>query len=98
MVMEKPHPFCPRIYYLHPLLAGALTEWGTHLDRCAELGFDHVLVAPIFAPGRVGDIFLTGDTTRPHTARSAGTATRCRRSARRWSNAGRADCACCWIW
>ena len=66
--MEKPYPFCPGIYYLHPLLAGALREWGTHLDRCAELGFDHVLVAPIFATGHVSDIFLTGDASRPHPA------------------------------
>ncbi len=68
MVIEKSSSFSPGIYYLHPLLAGVLREWDAHLDRCAELGFDHVLVAPLFAPGHVADIFLTADDTSPHPA------------------------------
>ena len=51
--------FAPRIYYFHPLLAGAPSSWAQHLGRCEDMGFDHVLLAPIFAPGTDGDIFLT---------------------------------------
>jgi starch synthase (maltosyl-transferring) len=39
----------PRIYMIHPLLAGPLSGWGRWLDRAADLGFTHVLTAPIFA-------------------------------------------------
>ncbi len=51
----------PKIYYLHPLMAGPLSEWPRHVERCRELGFDHLGCAPLFAPGRSGDIFLTAD-------------------------------------
>ncbi len=57
-----------RIYYVHPLLAGAVTEWGAELDRCAAMGFDHVLLAPILATGRRADLFLTGDPRQPNAA------------------------------
>ena len=57
-----------RIYYVHPLLAGAVTEWGAELDRCAAMGFDHVLVAPILATGRSDDLFLSGDPRQPNAA------------------------------
>jgi starch synthase (maltosyl-transferring) len=65
--------FAPRIYYFHPLLAGARASWPEHLSRCQDMGFDHVLLAPIFAPGADGDIFLTGDHDRvnPAVERSA---------------------------
>lgn len=58
----------PRIYYFHPLLAGPLKEWGAELDRCSALGFDHILIPPLFATGRTDEIFLTGDVNRVHPA------------------------------
>ncbi len=59
----------PAIYYLSPLIAGALAGWGPHLDRAAELGFSHVLVAP---PFRGDDLFLVDDFDRPHPVLRAG--------------------------
>jgi starch synthase (maltosyl-transferring) len=59
--MPASEHFAPRIYYFHPLLAGARTSWPQHLSRCQDMGFDHVLLAPIFGPGADGDIFLTAD-------------------------------------
>ena len=32
------------------------------------MGFDHVLTAPLFAPGALGDVFLTGNHERAHSA------------------------------
>ena len=32
------------------------------------MGFNHVLTAPLFAPGAAGDLFLTADHDRPHPA------------------------------
>ncbi|MGH7041034.1 MAG: maltotransferase domain-containing protein, partial [Acetobacteraceae bacterium] len=61
-------PLCCRIYYLHPLLAGVVRNWGAELDRCAAMGFDHVLVAPIFATGPGADLFLTSDHERANSA------------------------------
>ena len=60
--------FAPRIYYFHPLLAGARSSWPQHLNRCQDMGFDHVLMAPVFAPGADGDIFLTADHDRVNPA------------------------------
>ncbi len=54
----------PRIYYLSPLLAGPLAGWRAHLERVARLGFDHVLIAPPFATGPSGDMFLPADYER----------------------------------
>jgi starch synthase (maltosyl-transferring) len=65
--MNQPREhFSPRIYYFHPLLAGPLGSWTHHLPRIREMGFDHVLSAPIFAPGELGDIFLSADHERSH--------------------------------
>jgi starch synthase (maltosyl-transferring) len=58
----------PRIYHLHPLVAGALRDWPAHFARCRELGFDTVCVAPPFAPGAAGDIFFTADHEALHPA------------------------------
>jgi starch synthase (maltosyl-transferring) len=58
----------PAIYYFQPLLAGPLEEWDRHLDRCREMGFTHLLMAPPFQPGRGGNIFLTADHDKPHPA------------------------------
>ncbi len=55
----------PRIYMLHPLLAGPLSEWGRWLDRAADLGFTHVLTAPIFAGATLQ---LPEDFDRVHAA------------------------------
>jgi starch synthase (maltosyl-transferring) len=60
--------FAPKIYYFHPLLAGPRRDWPLHLRRSRELGFDHILMAPPFAPGAGGDLFLTADHERAHPA------------------------------
>jgi starch synthase (maltosyl-transferring) len=60
--------FAPKIYYFHPLLAGPRAGWPGHLHRCRDLGFDHVLSAPLFAPGKAADLFLTADHDRVHPA------------------------------
>ena len=53
-----------RLYYLHPLLAGPFETWPRHLDRVAAMRFDAVAIAPPFATGRAGDLFLTADHDR----------------------------------
>jgi len=50
-----------KIYYLHPRLAGPLVNWPRHLERARNLGFDHLCIAPVFAPGAFGDVFLAAD-------------------------------------
>jgi starch synthase (maltosyl-transferring) len=67
-VARHSESFSPRIYYFHPLLAGARPSWARHLRRCRQMGFDHVLSAPLFAPGGPGDIFLTADHAKLHPA------------------------------
>jgi starch synthase (maltosyl-transferring) len=62
----------PAIYYLHPLLAGPLSTWNRHLERCRVMGFSHLLLAPPFAPGRSGDVFLTADFTALHPVLATG--------------------------
>ena len=64
----------PRIYYLHPLLAGPVAAWPRHMERVAALGFSHVLLAPPFLPGRAGNIFLVADHDRLHPALGGGDA------------------------
>ena len=39
------------IYNLFPRLAGALSQWGTHISRAADLGFDWIYVNPLQQPG-----------------------------------------------
>jgi starch synthase (maltosyl-transferring) len=58
----------PKIYYLHPLLAGPLSGWGPHLERARRMDFGHLATAPLFAPGGTGDIFLAADHERVHPA------------------------------
>ena len=58
----------PKIYHLHPVVAGRLTEWPQHFSRCRDMGCDTVLLAPPFRPGASGDIFLTADHDRLHPA------------------------------
>jgi starch synthase (maltosyl-transferring) len=64
----------PRIYYVHPLLAGPLDTWDEILDHAADLGFDTILIAPPFEPGHGGSIFLPRDMTRLHAALGHGNA------------------------
>jgi starch synthase (maltosyl-transferring) len=61
-------PAGPRIYYLHPLLAGPLAGWPRHLERAASLGFDHVLVAPPFRPAPHGSLMLSATHAELHPA------------------------------
>jgi starch synthase (maltosyl-transferring) len=58
----------PRIYYLDLLSAGPLDELGRAFARAADLGFDHVVLPPVFAPARDGEFFLVADFTRLHPA------------------------------
>ncbi len=67
-------PVARRIYYLHVPLLGSAAEVGDHLDRVAALGFDTVLVSPIFQPGSDGDVFLAADHARAHPALGGGDA------------------------
>ena len=53
-----------RIYYLHPLLGGPIDAWPHQLDRAASMRFDTIAIAPPFATGRAGDLFLTADHDR----------------------------------
>jgi starch synthase (maltosyl-transferring) len=57
-----------RLYHLHPLVAGPLPEWPAHFERCREMGFDAVCIAPPFVPGASGDIFITADHDALHPA------------------------------
>jgi starch synthase (maltosyl-transferring) len=56
----------PRIRALHPLLIGPLAAWEGVFAETAALGFDTVLVPPLFAPDATGDLFRTADHDRPH--------------------------------
>ena len=68
IVKQATAVFAPKIYYFNPLLAGSRSEWPRHIQRCRDLGFDIVLMAPPFAPGAAGDIFLTADHERVNPA------------------------------
>ncbi len=58
----------PKIYHLHPLVAGALSEWPQHFARCEAMGFNVVCLAPPFRPGASRDIFVTADHEALHPA------------------------------
>jgi len=58
----------PKIYHLHPLVAGHWSDWSDHFARIVALGFDHICVAPPFVPGESGDIFVTADHEHLHPA------------------------------
>ena len=64
----KQQLLAPRIYYFDPLLAGPHCFWSVHLSRCKELGFSHLLSAPLFDPGQSGDLFLSSDHERLNPA------------------------------
>jgi len=56
------------IYHLHPLVAGPLERWPAAFSRIQAMGFRTVCVAPPFAPGRSGDIFVHATFSRLHPA------------------------------
>jgi starch synthase (maltosyl-transferring) len=64
----KQQLLAPRIYYFDPFLAGPHRSWSVHLSRCRELGFTHVLSAPLFDPEKSGDLFLSSDHERLNSA------------------------------
>src|SRR6266478_5787310 len=55
----------PRIYYIHHRRSGISADWRRQVAQAADLGFDHVCAAPIFATHR--NPFLIADlrTTDP---------------------------------
>ncbi len=61
----------PKIYHMHPLVAGPLADWPRHIARCRAMGFDTIASAPLFRPGARGDIFLTADHEALHPALQA---------------------------
>jgi starch synthase (maltosyl-transferring) len=68
MINDSRTFFAPKIYYFHPPQAGPHANWPHHLRRIRDMGFDHVLTAPVFAPGGHGDVFLTGDHNLAYAA------------------------------
>jgi starch synthase (maltosyl-transferring) len=49
-------------------MAGPLSEWPHHLDRCREMGFDFLASGPLFAPGGSRSVLLTADHEKPNPA------------------------------
>lgn len=64
--------FSPRLYFLHPLVAGPLPNWSAQFARIAAMGFDHVLLPPIFETSPGGRLSLVANFDRPHAALAAG--------------------------
>jgi starch synthase (maltosyl-transferring) len=56
----------PRIYNLHPLLAGPIARWPEHLPRVAAMGFDWLYVNAFWAPGDSGSIYAVRDPYELH--------------------------------
>ncbi len=69
-----------RIYYVHIPLLGSREDFEVHLDRAAALGFDTVLVSPIFQTGPDGDVFLVADHACAHAVLGGGHAVEALRS------------------
>ncbi|HVB66922.1 MAG TPA: maltotransferase domain-containing protein [Acetobacteraceae bacterium] len=57
-----------KIYHVHPLVAGPAGAWSGLFARVRAMGFDHVCLAPPFAPAPDGDIFVTADHEALHPA------------------------------
>ena len=60
----------PRIYYTHHKLVGSLEAFAPLLDHARSMGFDTILVSPIFETDGSGDVFSPVDHAR--AARSLG--------------------------
>ncbi|GGF47160.1 alpha-1,4-glucan:maltose-1-phosphate maltosyltransferase [Azorhizobium oxalatiphilum] len=58
----------PRLYLVHPLWLDGLDGFGAVCDHAAGLGFNAIALAPPFATGRSGNIFLTADHDRLNAA------------------------------
>ena len=56
----------PRIYNIHPLLAGPIDAWSDHLPRVRAMGFDWVYVNAFFATGSSGSIYAVADPRELH--------------------------------
>ena len=94
----------PRIYDLHPLLAGPIARWPEHLPRIAGMQFDWVYVNAFWEPGDSGSIYAVRDPFQLHPlvrGDSAGsadelTAALHARGRKPWARGdGRPDCAAC---
>jgi len=57
-----------KIYHVHPLAAGPIATWSDLFARVGAMGFDHICLAPPFAPAPDGDIFVTADHEALHPA------------------------------
>ena len=60
--------YAPRIYFVHSALVGPLDAWSACFAHAASLGFDHVLIGALFAPGASGDGRIVADHARLHPA------------------------------
>jgi starch synthase (maltosyl-transferring) len=49
------------VYNLFPLLAGTFPDWGKHLQRASDMGFNWVFVNPIQTPGKSGSLYSIAD-------------------------------------
>jgi starch synthase (maltosyl-transferring) len=56
----------PRIYNLHPLLAGQIDRWQEHLPRVAAMGFDWVYVNAFWEPGASRSIYAVRNPYELH--------------------------------
>jgi starch synthase (maltosyl-transferring) len=56
----------PRLYNLHPLLAGPIEGWPEHVSRAAAMGFDWLYVNAFWAPGASGSIYAVADPFELH--------------------------------
>lgn len=52
------------VYNLFPLLAGRFKDWGKHLERAADMGFNWIFVNPIQLPGFSGSLYAVKDYFR----------------------------------
>ena len=50
-----------RLYNLFPLLTGPFTQWGPHLERAAEMGFDWMFFNPIQRLGASRSLYSIAD-------------------------------------
>ncbi|PXW28175.1 maltotransferase domain-containing protein [Paraburkholderia caballeronis] len=66
--MELLHAYAPRIYFVHSVLVGPLDAWPACFAHAASLGFDHVLIGALFAPGASGDGRIVADHAQLHPA------------------------------
>ncbi len=54
------------VYNLFPLLAGPCSQWETHLQRAADMGFDWIFVNPVQKPGYSGSLYSIVDYFQLH--------------------------------